>query len=550
MRAPDSVQMFARSLKLATLTVLAALPMVVAPAAQAQAGGNYVPISPTRILDTRDSAPLGPGQSLDLQVTGGAGVPDSGTTAVILNVTVTAPTSAGYLTVWPAGAARPGSSALNFVAGQTVANLVEVGTGSGGAISIFNPAGSVQVVVDLEGYVTAGAGGLYNPVLPSRMLDTRSGGTLGAGATMRLQLAGRGGIPATGVGAVALNLTAVNESSSGYLTAWPDGSARPLASSLNFQAGQAVANRAVVKLDSGGGIDIFNAIGSSDVVVDVSGWYTTPGAGAGSTFTPVTPTRLLDTRSDASALGQGGAVTLQVSGRGGIPAMSQPGAPSAVVANVTVTDTAGAGFLTVWPDHATRPLASDINWSPGATVPNLVLVQVSASGSIQLYNSSSCASVVVDLVGWFTGSSPAAATAATAPAIVCPPPPPPPPPPAAAGSVQAALINQDRAGSGLGGLEWNDCLAAVAATEGARMATQGFISHAGGVSSDMACGLGSRQTGENVGYWSGGINDDQLNTLFMNSPGHRANILGPYRFVGTAWVVAPDGKGYIAVEFG
>jgi len=80
------------------------------------------------------------------------------------------------------------------------------------------------------------------------------------------------------------------------------------------------------------------------------------------------------------------------------------------------------------------------------------------------------------------------------------------------------------------------------------MAAADAISHAGGVNSDLACGLGS-QSGENVGWWSGGINDPQLNTMFMNSPGHWANIMGPYHYVGTAWVVARNGHAYIAVEF-
>jgi uncharacterized protein YkwD len=143
------------------------------------------------------------------------------------------------------------------------------------------------------------------------------------------------------------------------------------------------------------------------------------------------------------------------------------------------------------------------------------------------------------------------------------PPPPPPPPPAAAapaparpapppaiviGSTQQALINQDRAANGLGPLTWNGCLANVARSNAARMAAQGAISHTNGPQVDLTCGLG-HQAGENVGYWSAGVNDGQLNSMFMNSPGHRANILGPYRYVATAWVVASNGYGYIAVEF-
>jgi uncharacterized protein YkwD len=116
------------------------------------------------------------------------------------------------------------------------------------------------------------------------------------------------------------------------------------------------------------------------------------------------------------------------------------------------------------------------------------------------------------------------------------------------GSAQQQFINQDRGGAGLGGLTWSSCLAGVAQSNAARMASQGFISHTNGPNADLTCGLG-HQAGENVGYWTGGVNDGQLNTMFMNSAGHRANILGPYRYVATAWVVAPNGNAYIAVEF-
>jgi uncharacterized protein YkwD len=116
------------------------------------------------------------------------------------------------------------------------------------------------------------------------------------------------------------------------------------------------------------------------------------------------------------------------------------------------------------------------------------------------------------------------------------------------GSTQQALINQDRAANGLGPLNWNGCLYNVARSNAARMAGQGYISHTNGPSVDLTCGLG-RQAGENVGYWTGGVNDGQLNTMFMNSPEHRANILGPYHYVATAWVVGSNGYAYIAVEF-
>jgi uncharacterized protein YkwD len=119
----------------------------------------------------------------------------------------------------------------------------------------------------------------------------------------------------------------------------------------------------------------------------------------------------------------------------------------------------------------------------------------------------------------------------------------------AVGLGQAGLINQDRAAAGLAPLRSNACLAAIALQNAARMAAQGYISHVNGVAVDLGCRLGL-QAGENVGYISSGINDAQMNAMFMASPEHRANILGPYHYVGAAWVVAPNGSAYVAVEFG
>ena len=155
---------------------------------------------------------------------------------------------------------------------------------------------------------------------------------------------------------------------------------------------------------------------------------------------------------------------------------------------------------------------------------------------------------------------------AAAPAQLISPSPSPPPAPAAppaarpapapapialiVNSTQQALINQDRARNGLGPLTWSSCLYNVAAGQAAHLATPGVtFAHYGGVYQDLNCRLGA-QTGENIGWWSLGVNDTQLNTMFVNSPEHRANILGPYHYVATAWVVGSNGYGYIAVEFG
>lgn len=130
-----------------------------------------------------------------------------------------------------------------------------------------------------------------------------------------------------------------------------------------------------------------------------------------------------------------------------------------------------------------------------------------------------------------------------------PAPAPSTPPHIAVGTGQWGLINQDRQAAGLAPLQWSPCLANVATGQAARMAAQGYISHANGRSLDLACHLGPRAS-ESIGVQGGGINDAAMNAWFMGDAPHRANILGPYHYVGVAWVLAPNGAAYLAVEFG
>ena len=117
-------------------------------------------------------------------------------------------------------------------------------------------------------------------------------------------------------------------------------------------------------------------------------------------------------------------------------------------------------------------------------------------------------------------------------------------------SAQQTLINQDRAqNGGLAPLAWNDCLYNIAKQNADRIAAQGYLSHTNGPTLDLACIAGSTYAGENIAYDSSGIDDVLANNMFMNSAPHRANILGNYNLVATAWTVAPNGYGYIAEEF-
>jgi protocatechuate 3,4-dioxygenase beta subunit len=234
------------------------------------AAGAVVPVTPARVLDTRTTQHVGTGGTISLTVAGVVGVP-ADASAVVANITVTGTTGPGYLTAWPAGVARPTSSNVNFVTGQTVPNMAIVKVGANKSISLFNSSGPMDMVVDIQGYVTAGTPtlpGTVQPITPTRVLDTRDGYLPVPGNTggwVDFDSPDLAKVPQ----GVLINLTVTEPQAPGWLSAYPDGVARPLVSNLNFTAGAVVPNLALVALSDGYG-DIYNgSTGSVHVVVDV-----------------------------------------------------------------------------------------------------------------------------------------------------------------------------------------------------------------------------------------------------------------------------------------
>jgi hypothetical protein len=368
---------------------------------------------------------LGPNGTLNVQVAGRGGVPSSGVSAVVVNVTVTDTTAPSFLTVWPTGAARPLASTLNWVPGSTVPNMDEVALGAGGQLSIYNLTGQADIVMDVEGWVGDSTNsyrplGMYNPLTPSRLLDTRSGNgapvaPVGQGETINLQVTGRGGVPSSGVSAVALNVTVTDTSAPSYLTVWPAGQPRPLASNLNWSTGQTLPNRVMVQLDSSGQVSIYNNTGSTDVVVDVNGWFTdSTNVNGGSGFVATVPTRVLDTRTK-SPLGPGASRYLTLLNQ--LPM-------TAAAMNATVTNTTSPGYMTLWPSDQPQPFASDLNWVAGETVANMAVVKLgytsdpnfpsgyTKSGTFSFFNQQGQTDLVIDVIGFYTATVQPAATAA------------------------------------------------------------------------------------------------------------------------------------------
>lgn len=365
--------------------------------------GDVQPLVPARLLDTRDgsggiSGKIGPGSTTVLQVAGRGGVPAVGVGAVVLNVTVTEPTTDSYVTVFPTGVSAPLASNLNVTAQQTVPNLVVAKVGVGGKVSFFNNSGEAHLVVDVSGWFPEGSG--LQPLSPIRALDTRSGngaavGPIKGGSTVRLKVAGRAGVPAQGAAAVVLNVTVTEPTANGYVTVFPSGSARPLASNLNFTPGLTVPNLVIAKVGPDGAVNLFNSAGSTHLIADVAGWFP-----ASSALTSVAPSRLLDTRegngAPAGTVGPGSVTRLQITGRNEVPA-----GIGAVVLNMTVTEPTAAGYITVYPTGVERPTASNLNMRPGQTVPNLVIAKVGADGAVNIFNSAGNSHLVADVVGWF-----------------------------------------------------------------------------------------------------------------------------------------------------
>jgi len=254
-------------------------------------------LTPARLLDTRSgmntidgqfagSGAVAAGGTLGLTVLGRGGVPASGVSAVVVNVTATGATASTFVTAWRSGDTRPNASNLNVVGGQTIPNLVMVAPGADGKISLFNNAGSTDLIVDVVGYFSSTT--TFAPLLPARLLDTRPGfstvdgqfsgtGAIGSGGTQNLTVIGRGGVPIGGVGAVALNITAVTPSAAGYLTAWGTGTtignAPPQTMAVNFAAGAVIPSLVIAQVGPNGQVSISNSLGSTNVIVDVVGWF-------------------------------------------------------------------------------------------------------------------------------------------------------------------------------------------------------------------------------------------------------------------------------------
>ena len=371
-------------------------------------GGEYFPVNPVRVLDTRlgQGAPLAKvrgGEAVNVTVAGvaGTGVPATGVLAVALNVTATNPTSSGYVTVYPAGTSLPLASTLNITAGRSAANLAVVGVGGGGQVSVYVNFGAADMVLDVVGWyasadasVSAGQGSRLIPVTPQRILDTREGtgapaAPVGQTGIIDVQVSGRftdrNGATVNDLSAVVLNLTGTEPSFETFVTAYPAGLSRPEASSLNLLKGETRPNLVMVKMGAGGKVSLYNHLGRTHLVADVVGYYRAgadPATYAGRVLPLSAPFRAFDTRDDGRRIGTNQVDTWDFSDFVGSLTRNgtSVGKVGGLVMNITATDVTAGSYLTAYPSDAARPLASNLNMEAGQVIPNLAVVPLSTNG--------------------------------------------------------------------------------------------------------------------------------------------------------------------------
>lgn len=240
--------------------------------------GAFEPLaSPTRFLDTRTSSKVGPGGSVSFQAGGVNGIP-ADAAAVVMNLTVTEPTSYGFVTAHPSGSLNPNASNVNYMAQQTIPNLTVVPLGPDGKVTLSNTSsGSVQLIADVAGYFRGGAAGVAGAsgtISPTRFLDTRtSAGPVAGFGTVSFQVAGANGVPAN-VAGVWVNLTVTEAQGDGYLTGYASGTPRPGTSNLNYGwSWKTVANMAYLPVGADGKVTVANmSNGTTQIIADVSGY--------------------------------------------------------------------------------------------------------------------------------------------------------------------------------------------------------------------------------------------------------------------------------------
>jgi hypothetical protein len=373
---------------------------------------QFVPLPPCRVVDTRkaDGTFGGPAiagnssRSFPLSQSGDPCNIPSDAIAYSLNVTVVPETTLGYLTIWPSGEGQPDVSTMNSPDGRIKANaaIVPAGTPSG-SVSVY-VTNTTNVILDIDGYFATPASGTYQfyPLTPCRLVDTRGadgdlgGPRLAAQTPRSFPMLESSCIP-SGLNPLAysLNFTVVPNPSGqqlGYLSVWPTGESQPVVSTLNNPTATVVANAAIVPAGTGGAVDVY-AYNTTDLLIDINGYFAAPGQGGLSMY-PVTPCRVLDTRQNNGQPFKG-EKTVNVVGS----ACAPPSNAAAYIFNATAVPPGSMPYLTLWPDGEQQPVVSTLNAYDGFITSNMAIVPTN-NGSIDAY-AYALTQLILDISGYF-----------------------------------------------------------------------------------------------------------------------------------------------------
>ncbi len=364
---------------------------------------GFQPVTPTRIVDTRTNTgatSFQPGVTQRIHITGTAGVP-TGATAVVANITATEATAAGFVTLWNCAGTTPNTSTLNYQTGQNIPNSATIPLDPTGAICATSYA-PTQLIIDITGYTAPTATGHYNPITPTRIMDTRLplGPTtrLTTDQTVELKVTDTTNIPAE-ANAVIINVTSDNATTLGVITIYPCGT-RPTASNLNPAPGDTHANLVTTATSTTGTICIHTQQ-PTELIIDAIGYF----APTGTTLTTTTPFRFTDTRDTNPALNTGHGptqlvagqiTTIQIAGTRGINTNAK-----AISANITATNATTTGWIAAWPCTTTTPTNTNINYNPTNPVANATQLTLSTTGTICILTYTNV-DLIIDINGWWT----------------------------------------------------------------------------------------------------------------------------------------------------
>jgi hypothetical protein len=248
----------------------------------------------------------------------------------------------------------------------------------------------------------------FIPAASCRVVDTRNpdgplgGPALGAGATRSFTIPGTCGIPTTAL-AYSLNLTVVPNGTLGYVTLWPTGQPQPVVSTLNSIDGIVKANAAIVPAGTSGAVNVF-ATDSTNVVLDINGYFEEASDPSALVFYPLAPCRVADTRNATGELGGPSLVGSEV--RSFSVLSSTCNIPSNALAyslNFTAVPEGPLGYLTVWPSGQSQPVVSTLNAPTGEVTANAAIVSAGSAGAIELFVTDDT-DMVIDIDGYFAAA--------------------------------------------------------------------------------------------------------------------------------------------------